>query len=71
LEERLNDMSEKYKDLEFEHHELQLAYDKLQQMLELLTSDDPGEKSGEKLRKFFEILHGKARRRVHASRDDK
>lgn len=64
-------MAQKYKDLELEYDELQSAYDKLQQMLELLTSDEPGDQSGDKLRKFFEILHGRARSRFVASRGAK
>jgi AP-1-like transcription factor len=64
LEEQLAEMSAKYKDLELEHLNLQDAHEKLQQTLELLTCDDDGRTSGEQLRRFLNIIQGKARTRV-------
>jgi hypothetical protein len=64
LEEQLAKVTDKYKDLEIEFHQLQQAYDKLQQTLELLTCDDEGRANGEQLRRFLDIIQGKARMRV-------
>jgi len=61
LEEQLASVTEKYKELESDYTQLQQSYDKLQQTLELLTCDDDGRTSGEQLRRFLDIIQGKAR----------
>jgi hypothetical protein len=61
-------MTEKYKDLETEHITLQQSHEKLQQTLELLTCDDEGRTSGEQLRRFLDIIQGKARTRIRNDR---
>jgi hypothetical protein len=63
LEEQLSIMTEKYKDLETEHLNLQESYEKLQQTIDLLTSDE-GRTSGEQFRRFIDIIQGKARTRM-------
>ena len=57
-------MTEKYKDLEMEHVHLQQSHEKLQQTLELLTCDDDGRTSGEQLRRFLDIIQGKAKTKL-------
>jgi len=64
LEEQLAMMTEKYKDLEMEHVHLQQSHEKLQQTLELLTCDDDGRTSGEQLRRFLDIIQGKAKTKL-------
>jgi len=64
LEEQLSIMSGKYKDLESQHHSLQMSHEKLQQTLELLTCDDDGRTSGEQLRRFLDIIQGKAKTKM-------
>jgi hypothetical protein len=52
-------MTNKYKHLDAKHQKLQLAHNKLQEMMEVLNSHSVGGESSESLRKFFESLHGK------------
>ncbi|KAF2673647.1 hypothetical protein BT63DRAFT_162394 [Microthyrium microscopicum] len=61
LEEQLTSVTDKYKELESDYSQLQQSYDKLQQTLELLTCDDEGRTSGDQLRRFLDIIQGKAR----------
>lgn len=61
LETQLNAMTEKYRTLEWSHHELNAAYDKLRKTIELLTKVDGEEQppsNADTMRKILEILHG-------------
>jgi len=62
-------LTEKYRNLESSHNELNAAYDKLRKTIELLTKDDEANSDddglsrrrtsqSDTLRKLLEILHG-------------
>jgi hypothetical protein len=61
LESQLAALTEKYRNLESSHTELNAAYNKLRKTIELLTKDDGEERppsNADTLRKLLDILHG-------------
>jgi len=61
LESQLATLTEKYRNLESSHTELNAAYNKLRKTIELLTKDDGEERppsNADTLRKLLDILHG-------------
>jgi AP-1-like factor len=72
LEIQLNELTTKYQRLETSHAELNVAYEKLQKTLELLTEKEVTEGSHgstETLRKLLTILHGEMKIKAERERE--